>query len=381
MNFYLPSSKSPYRINNVKSIDTPRLLVFHNRIDENIQRMKELLKGINPELSLKHLCPHVKTHKSLWTTNKLLQNGISFFKTTLHEIDMLCQSGAERIFLAYPLLPADAEKVSSLIRNYPRKNFYVQLSQPEHISILEHVADRHNFKWNYFIDVDVGMHRTGLNPEDAWSVFAAIKDKPAFQFAGLHAYDGHIHQHKHADRHAEAEQSMRQVEYIGKLFHEKGVQVPIIIVGGTPGFLHDAALLNQLNMNAKMLFSPGTWIYFDTVSAAMMSDTFTLAALVLTQVIDSPTPDTVTLNIGHKRLGADQGPVDVFNVPDMHVKSWSEEHMVVSVPASKKMAVGDYVMLAPKHICSTVNLWEYFTVIDANGQVEIEQCPVDARNR
>lgn len=381
MEFRLPFSKYPYRIKDVNRITTPRLLVFHDRVNDNIRIMENLLHDMNPRVSLAHLCPHIKTHKSLWATNMLLQNGISFFKTTLNEIDMLCQSGADRIFIAYPLLQPDSKKLAFLIKNYPLKKFYVQLSCPEHIAILQKVANTFNVQWNYFIDVNVGMHRTGAKPENIWSIYDAVKNKPAFQFAGLHAYGGHIHQQNQAERQVEAEKSLRQVEYIVKLFQDNGVQVPVIIVGGTPGFLHDAVLLNQLNIDADVFLSPGTWIYFDTVSNSMMPDTFTLAALVLAQVMDRPTPDTVTLNIGHKRLGADLGPVDAFSVSGMTFQSWSEEHMVVSVPESKTLTVGDYILLAPKHICPTVNLWEYFTVIDINGKAEIEQCPVDARNR
>jgi len=43
--------------------------------------------------------------------------------------------------------------------------------------------------------------------------------------------------------------------------------------------------------------------------------------------------------------------------------------------------IGDYVLVAPRHVCSTVNLWEYFALIDERGEVEIAASPIEGRNR
>lgn len=94
-----------------------------------------------------------------------------------------------------------------------------------------------------------------------------------------------------------------------------------------------------------------------------------------------PSHETATLNLGHKRWAADQGPVEVFSVSGMKALSWSEEHTVVSFPKNEKLAIGDYVLIAPRHVCSTVNLWEYFTVISPDGSIEIKSCPIEGRNR
>jgi len=39
------------------------------------------------------------------------------------------------------------------------------------------------------------------------------------------------------------------------------------------------------------------------------------------------------------------------------------------------------VFLVPRHVCSTVNLWETFTVVGPDGRIERMCEPVTARNR
>jgi D-serine deaminase-like pyridoxal phosphate-dependent protein len=351
--------------------------VFEDCIAENVATMSELLANLN--FGLKDLCPHVKTHKSARVTRYLLDQGVSFFKSSLNEIDMLVECGVRRIFVAYPLLDADAVKIARHIKEHPEIRFYVQMARSEHVAILEKVSREFNVQWHYYIDVNIGMNRTGLAAEHALDFYQFLKAEPSFVFAGLHAYDGHIHQKAVSDRRRASTASMQRLQKTVNQFLEQGVIVPHCIIAGTPGFLPDAEYWSTHAVETEILLSPGTWIYFDSVSDEMMPNIFRYAALILAQVIDKPTPTTATLNCGHKRWAIDQGTVDVFSIPGMKVVATSEEHTVVTAPTAGQLNIGDYVFFAPRHVCSTVNLWEYSVVIDKNG--DIEKSPVNGRNR
>lgn len=374
-------SQRPYRINNVDRIPTPRLLVFEDRIFNNIETMRRLLAAANPQLSLANVCPHVKTHKSKWVTQILLDAGISSFKTTLNELSMLIDAGARDIFIAYPLLEHDAVTVRDAMFSHPDIQFYVQVAHPEHVDILKRCTTSDTLTWNYVIDVNIGMNRTGGSPEKALELYQQLKADPRFQFAGIHGYDGHIHHTSAEERREQAFHSMQRLYDVVFEFHESGVPIPQTVVGGTPSFLQDAAFFAETPIPSQLYVSPGTWVYFDTVSQDMMPDTFDIAAVILTQVMDKPTPDSVTLNIGHKRWAVDQGPIDTFSIPEMRALHWNEEHTVVYVPQDENVHIGDYVLLAPRHVCPTVNLWEFFGIIDASGNMVSTESPVDARNR
>ena len=43
--------------------------------------------------------------------------------------------------------------------------------------------------------------------------------------------------------------------------------------------------------------------------------------------------------------------------------SASEEHTVLRCVDPREVSFGDPILLAPRHVCSTVNLWESFTLI------------------
>jgi D-serine deaminase-like pyridoxal phosphate-dependent protein len=343
--------------------------------------MRALLKSVNPKLDLNCLCPHVKTIKSARITRFMMEQGISFYKASLNEVDMLASCGVAKIFVAYPLLEYDARRVADLIQHFPHIKFFVQAACCEHVEILAHVSREKQVKWHYYIDVDVGMSRTGRPVEETFDFFLSIKDNPALEFVGLHAYDGHIHCKDAAKRRKASFDSMARLQKTLNHFAAAGVQVPQCIVAGTPSFLSDVEYWRRNEATTEIVYSPGTWIYFDTTTDEIMPNTFNYAAVILSQVIDKPRPDTATLNLGHKRWAVDSGPVDTFSLPNMKALKWSEEHTIVTVPENRPVKIGDYVMIAPRHVCSTVNLWESFVLVDKNGDIEELCCPIDGRNR
>ena len=380
MKFFFADNKRPYVINQPELIQTPRLIVFKDRIHDNISRMSDLLQAADPNVTLSDLCPHVKTQKSVLVTRLLLEKGVSFFKASINEVDLLVQSGAPFIFVAYPLLELDARKIAGLKKQHPDIRFYVQAARREHVEILENIARETGIIWHYYIDTNVGMNRTGLPVEDAFAFFESIHS-PFLQFAGLHAYDGHIHDNDFEARKRESFQSMERLKKSVNHFTARGVRVPCVIVAGTPSFVPDVEYWSQNSVDSKILFSPGTWIYFDTKTNEMMPNTFDYAAVILSQVVDKPTSETATLNLGHKRWAIDQGPIDTFSLKGISAESWSEEHTVVRLAPETQLDIKDYVLFAPRHVCSTVNLWDYFVLIDESGDIVDETCPVDGRNR
>jgi D-serine deaminase-like pyridoxal phosphate-dependent protein len=381
MEFHLQGfSHIPYKISQPERIPTPRLIVFRDRVAHNIKRMGELLQGIHPAWGLDLLCPHVKTHKSKWATQQLMAAGVNFFKTTPNEVDMLLASRAKKIFIAYPLLSNVAD---NLFRQLKNSNVIVcvQIGHASHVEALITSAKKNNIPLSYYIDVDVGMHRTGVSPAKALQLYEMVPKIQEFQFAGLHGYDGHNNQVAVSERRIGAIHSMDMLISTVAQFEIHGINVPEVIIGGTPSFLIDLQYLHDKKLPSRITLSPGTWLYSDTQSCALQPHSFEMAACILVQVIDLPTKNTATLNAGHKRWAIDRGPIEVFSVPGMQSIKWNEEHTVVSVPNDIHLGIGDYVLFALNHVCSTVNLWEYFILIDEKGDIADPYCPVEGRNR
>ena len=382
MKFIIKSlSEKPYNLSDPGQLSTPCLLLFRERFEFNIHRMGELLDAVAPGFGIESIWPHVKTHKSQWVTRKLMAAGFSSFKTTPREVDMLMASGAKTLFIAYPLLPAEADRMAALVKENPESRIIVQAGHPDHVAYLAEAAKRHDIQWHYFIDLNVGMNRTGAAPDGALELLKLIQKNERFVFFGLHAYDGHNAALEAGKRRETTRASVDVLLEAIRRFQRHAIRVPRIMMGGTPSFLTDLECLSGVDLDADIILSPGTWVFFDTMDHEIIPGTFDVAALILAQVMDRPDSKTATLNLGYKRWAVDQGKVEGFSIEGMAALGWSEEHTVVSVPQGTAVDIGDYVLIAPRHVCSTVNLWEYFTIIDPNGDIERKQCLIDARNR
>jgi D-serine deaminase-like pyridoxal phosphate-dependent protein len=381
-----------YPIADIDELSSPRLLVFRARVEANIERMRRRLEAVAPGSGFRHLCAHVKTHKSSWITRLQLERGLARFKATPNELSMLVDAGARDIFVSYPPLPAFAEELARLAAAHPDRRFSAQIACREHAAALAAAAAGRGVSIEGFIDLDVGMHRTGIAcgraldlHRDVFAGQSGSKDSP-LRFAGLHAYDGHNKGATPAERRRVSEDAMGQVLDLIDAFRRRGIAVPRVVAGGSPGFLDDLELLLAATpADVDVEVSPGTWIFWDTNYDARMPGDFDVAALILARVMDHPGDDRVTLDLGHKRWAIDAGPVERFSSPGLEVVSTSEEHTVLKLRDPRlraaELAIGRPVLIAPQHICSTVNLWERFTVIGPDGEVEIAACPVDARNR
>ncbi len=378
--FYLRERR--YRINEVEHIATPRLVVFQDAVEENITRMRRYLEAVTGDNGFDHLCVHVKTNKSSFQTKMLLDQGISCYKSTLNEVSMLIDSGVKDIFIAYPLLEQGAAFIARNMKEHPEINFQVQIGCREHAEILKKIAQDYTIQWKYYIDIDVGMHRTGIKPEKVFSLYKSLADLPEFTFTGLHGYDGHIHFKDENKRKTETGKSMQQLIEVYEIFSQHQVPVERVMAAGSLTFEQDLQILYEhIPDSIRVMVSPGTWIYWDTEYDAVLKEKFELAALVLAQVIEAKSKNRLTLNCGHKRWGADRGPVELFSEQGVKVLSFNEEHTVLESRRPHKSKVGDYILIAPKHVCSTVNLYEYFTLIGKDGEIRELHSPVDARNR
>lgn len=364
---------------------TPRLLVFREAVEANIRAMRASLESVVPGSGFGHLAPHVKTHKSLWAARLLVARGIDRLKCSLNELDLCLDAGARSVFVAYPLLPHDADRVARAAAQHSRIEVLAQVGCLVHAERLAAAARRHGIELECLVDVDVGNHRTGVAPGDLPDLVRAIRGNPrlgTLRLRGLHAYDGHNSSPDPLVRKRCAQESMQLVVDCVRAMESAGARVDHVVVGGTPGYLPDLEeLVVRHQLDAHVDVSPGTWVYWDTNYEAKLPGLFRYAAFCLAQVIDRPGKDLATLNLGHKRWAIDHGAVTLFNLPGVEVKSTSEEHTVLKLPAGVDPAVEDRVFFVPRHVCPTVNLWEHFTLVGPGGRVETLDEPVTARNR
>src|SRR5262249_55187201 len=91
------TAESPawFTVANAAEVPSPSLLVYPDRVEENIQRMISLA-------GVERLRPHMKTHKMPEMIRLQLARGITKFKcATIAEAEMTASCGAPHVLLAY----------------------------------------------------------------------------------------------------------------------------------------------------------------------------------------------------------------------------------------------------------------------------------------
>lgn len=347
-----------YSINNTKNLQTPALVVYPRRVRQNINLLISMIDYVD------RLRPHIKTCKAIEPVLLMLQAGITKFKcATIAEAEILGMAKAPDVLLAYQPVGANVERFLKLAETYPQTQFSCLVDNEisaEHINDAALAKNRHI---KVYIDVNVGMDRTGINPKQAIKLYKFCAIKEALQPVGLHAYDGHIHEPDLEIRKEYWHTSFMQVKTVSAGIVANGFPEPKIIAGGTPTFPFYA--------EEKLVeCSPGTFIYWDDgYQQHFPEQPFLLSALVVCRVISLPDETKVCIDLGHKSVASESGlqhRVRFLNAPELQLISHSEEHLVAGAGANHPYKIGDILYGLPYHICPTVALHQFGITIENN---------------
>ncbi len=332
----------------VEEVLSPALLVYPERIEENIARMIQLAGDVQ------RLRPHIKTHKLAEVVRMQQTHGISKFKAaTLAETEMAAMCGALDVLLAYQPVGPNVSRILELVRHFPATRFSAIIDDAGAAQALSRTFAAAQRVLEVWIDIDCGMHRTGVAPGvPAVQLSDLISRLPGLKLAGLHAYDGHIHDTDLSVLTQRCHEAFAPVlELHARLADKRSGPLPIV-AGGTPTFPIHAQRLG-------VECSPGTCLFWDEGYGSKLPDLpFVPAALVLSRVVSKPGGDRLCLDLGHKAVAAENPPprVQWLEVSDAHALTHSEEHLVIETSQASRFAVGDCLYGIPWHICPTVAL-------------------------
>lgn len=356
----------------LQEIPSPALVVELDKLTRNVDRLIDIAG--RPE----RLWPHIKTHKTREITAMLMERGVRTFKcATLPELFLCAETGADEVLYAYPLIGPNVGRFVRLAAAFPQTRFAALVDSRATLSALTDAVAEHGPDIDVFLDLDVGMHRTGIGPGDeALHLCTAVAERAHMKFAGLHVYDGHNHQPNVDDRRAAAAECYAAADRFAERVRSAGVAVPLLIMGGTPTFPQYAEF-------PEAHLSPGTAVIHDWGYKSSLPDLpFEPAAFVLGRVLSTPSPGQITLDVGCKAIAADPPGMRGYipEIPEAQSVLQNEEHWILNVPEGQSFEVGTVVRVIPTHICPTFNLYEFVYVVDANGSV-VDTWDVAARGR
>ena len=101
---------------------------------------------------------------------------------------------APDVLLAYQPVGPNVERFIRLVQTFPATTFSALVDDEGTIRTLSDAAVQAGVTLNLFLDLDCGMHRSGMPPGPrAAALYRSITSLPGLEPAGLHMYDGHIH--------------------------------------------------------------------------------------------------------------------------------------------------------------------------------------------
>jgi D-threonine aldolase len=359
-----------YAIKNIAEIDSPALLVYKDRVHNNIET---LVKSIDDSSRLR---PHIKTCKSPEVAKMMMVAGMKKFKcATVSEAEMLASAGAPDVLLAYQPVGPKATRLVTLLQNYPQTKFSCLIDNISSATLLGKVMASAGKTIDVYIDLNVGMNRTGIAVDQAIALFEACRSIKGIKVMGLHAYDGHIRDKEYEIRKEKCDNAFAGIESLQNEIEKRFHSSMIIVAGGTPTYtIH--------NKRKNIECSPGTFVYWDKGYEQILPEQqYKFAALVLARVISKPADDIICIDLGHKAI-ASENPLNnrvyFLNDESLQPTGHSEEHMTLRT-SGKHYEIGDVLYGVPHHVCPTVALHDRACVVENNSVTDY--WTTDSRNR
>ena len=340
----------------------PTLLIDEQKCKRNIQLMADKAKKHQVELR-----PHFKTHQSLEVGRWFKEYGVS--KITVSSVSMAEYFAPEwnDITIAFPVNTLEIDQINELARKV-KLNVLVENKES-----AQFLSDNLLHSLNVFLKIDTGYHRTGIDPNNTVlidSILAIIKGSDKMAFAGLLAHAGHTYQCRNKEEiitiHKES------LNIMNGLKAEYKDQFPDLItsLGDTP------SCSVAENFEGLDEMRPGNFVYYDLMQHQIGScDIDQIAVGVSCPIVAiHENRSEIVIYGGGVHFSKDrieENGQAVFGriaektkngwsslIEDAYVKSLSQEHGIVKMPARElsKFQVGDTLIVLPVHSCMTVDL-------------------------
>jgi D-serine deaminase-like pyridoxal phosphate-dependent protein len=365
-----------YFFEGVEDVMTPALVIYPEIVDSNIRATLRLLDG-----NANRWRPHIKTTKLRSIMKRFVDHGILNFKcSTTLELSTVCEAGASDVLVAYPMVGANARRVREIASRFP------EITVSALVESCLHVQQWRDSSIGLFIDVNPGMNRTGIEEDRVQEIIQLghkIEDSGQV-FRGLHYYDGHLSSLNLGEREQTAHRGYERLMKVVAEFDRANIEIGEVVTAGTPSFPCSLSYLPFQEGDFIHRASPGTIVYNDCSSLTQLPSEFGYrpAAVVVSTVISHPSADRFTCDAGHKTVAADSGipTCGVIGNPKLVPSKPSEEHLPIeALEGALTPAIGNLLYLVPRHICPTVNNFDYAVIVIGGKIAAVER--VTARGR
>jgi len=359
------------------AIPTPALVLDLDAFERNVALMAEHCK-VN-SLSLR---PHAKTHKPLAIAKAQSAAGaLGQCCAKLGEAEAMAAGGIESILITSPVVTAGGiARLMALNAKLP--DLMVVVDNPGNGRALAAAAAEAQRPLKVLVDLDVGLHRTGIRPgPDATDLAELLATAEFLELRGLQAYAGHLmHIHDFAER---REKSLAAMKVLGEqrdALKAKGLCCDIISGGGTGSYNIDpeANVLTELQGGSYIFMDKQ---YGDLALGNGASFPFATSLFVQMSVVSNNTRNLATTDAGFKSFATDaEPPVLLSGAPEgASYFFFGDEQGGILLPGGAHLPLGSVLTAMTPHCDPTVNLYDAYHVVRGDTLVDI--WPIEARGR
>lgn len=344
-------------------ITKPTLLLDEKRCRRNIKFMADKATGNGVILR-----PHFKTHQSLEIGRWFKEAGVGRITVSSFEMAKYFAHEWDDITVAFPVNLLEIKTINELAEKI---NLNILTESEEAVKFLSENLD---FEVGFFIKIDVGTHRTGIDPQDKSTIEGILqmaRGGSVLNFKGFLAHAGHTY----GCRSRESIQKVwdETVDIMKGLKESYLVEYPnlILSVGDTPG----CSIVD--NFSGIDEVRPGNFVFYDLMQVQIGASDYDHVAVAMAcpVVAVHESRNEIVVYGGGVHFSKDRLEDEEFGtiygrvvepkgrnwgnvISGMYVRSLSQEHGVVVAPPEgiSKYEVGDYLVVLPVHSCMTVDL-------------------------
>ncbi|MGE5680807.1 MAG: DSD1 family PLP-dependent enzyme [Bacillota bacterium] len=360
---------------NKYELDTPCLLLDLDVLEANLKKVQSMATSAG-----KALRPHAKTHKCSALAKMQLEHGaIGICAAKVSEAEVLAKAGIENILITGPVSTRlKMEALADILTITPKVTAAVD--HPESIRLLSQVLQERDQSIEVLLDVNAGLNRTGVEPENALLLADFASSFKNLRLRGIQAYAGHIqHIADYEDRKNASFSCLSKAVDIFRSLQKRYENFDIFSASGTGTFAIDL-LIPEITE-----FQVGSYVTMDaeylSVDRTMVNDEsapLSSALHLLTTVVSANQRGFVTVDAGLKSLYKDGGiPIIVSPEYSGLEYDWfgDEYGKIISKDSTFLPPIGTVVELITSHCDPTINLFDRFYItrgLEVLGSWEID---------
>ena len=346
----------------IDQLHTPALLIDQRKLFANFALMHHHCRSQNIKLR-----PHTKTHKSVAIAKQQIREGaIGICTATLGEAEVMSEGGIKNILITSPVVkPIDVERLVRL--SLRTEELMVVVDSFENASDLEATSSTSGTALSVLLDLDPGMHRTGIAPGPRALELAHYLINCSFlNLRGVQMYAGNLmHVTSFEERRARSQAKLRELGDFCELLEKHNIECEIRTGGGTGTFNIDPELGILTDLQA------GSYPFMDRQYCEVEGLPFEPSLFVATTVISSNHPGLATTDAGLKSFATDDDVPLVHSGLDHDAEFFfmGDEHGGLRFsPEYDPIAVGTVVQMLTPHCDPTFNLYDCVHIV-ADGKL------------